>query len=120
MHKKKIDFVQIMNWFDGLNQQQKNQTLIKARICLDQSNPNEQILNDALEKVPLKPTMTPIVIFKTNNFKNALHKIASLPENENRKTFITLISIFKVADTKRRITWCKDGCSHEWHNLDKY
>jgi hypothetical protein len=62
--------------------------------------------------------MTPIVILKTNNFKIALSKILKLPEDEYRKAFITLITIYKESDTYRRNSWCKDGCSHEWHNLN--
>jgi hypothetical protein len=70
-----------------------------------------------LEAAPIKQTMTPVVIFKTQNLNAALDKMRKIGEDEWRKTFVTMLSIFKVADAKRRETWCKDGCTHEWHNL---
>jgi hypothetical protein len=59
-----------------------------------------------------------VVLFKTQNFKIAINKIEKLPYSELRKSFITMLSIFKIADTYRRETDCKNGCSHFWHNLD--
>ncbi|QLH47739.1 MAG: hypothetical protein HWD58_20295 [Bacteroidota bacterium] len=63
--------------------------------------------------------MTPIVILETNDFKTALLKICDLPENELEKSIMTLSTLFRYSDTKRRETFCKDGCNHEWHNIDK-
>ena len=40
-----------------------------------------------------------------------------LTETELRKSFIIMLSIFKIADTYRRETECKNACNHEWHNL---
>jgi len=62
--------------------------------------------------------MTPMILLKTQPFKTALLKINALPDNELKKGFITIITLFKFSDTKRREQWCKDGCTHEWHNLD--
>ena len=113
-----INLEQIMIWFDSLDLESKMNSITKARIFLEQSHPTEEIIKAGIQTVPLKQTITPIVLFKTNNFKNAIHKIRSLPENENRKVFVTLISIFKISDTRRREFRCKNGCSHEWHNLE--
>ena len=62
--------------------------------------------------------MTPVVLLKTLTLKNAINKIENLPDSELRKSFIILLTIFKMADSYRREIICKNACSHEWHNLD--
>ncbi|WP_405293041.1 DUF5958 family protein [Algibacter sp. Ld11] len=106
-----------IEWFDSLSDSDRKRAIFLTKFFTEQSHPNEKIIETAISKIPLKPTMTPIVILKTNNFKVALSKISKLPEDEYRKAFITLITTYKESDTYRRNTWCKDGCSHEWHNL---
>lgn len=116
--QEKISLERILDWFENLNLEEQRKTISRARLCLDQSHPNKETIEKAIELIPLKPTVTPIVLLKTQGLKIALQKIVLLPDNENRKVFLTLISVFKVADTIRRNTWCKDGCNHDWHNLD--
>ncbi|MFJ9854460.1 DUF5958 family protein [Streptomyces sp. NPDC101150] len=42
---------------------------------------------------------------------------AGLPAAEHVKAFRVLVSVFAVADTRRRETYCKGTCGHAWHNL---
>ncbi|MFJ3673702.1 DUF5958 family protein [Streptomyces sp. NPDC090106] len=42
---------------------------------------------------------------------------ASLPSAEHVKAFRVLVSVFAVADTRRRERYCKGACGHAWHNL---
>ncbi|WP_323185079.1 DUF5958 family protein [Kitasatospora purpeofusca] len=42
---------------------------------------------------------------------------AALPAEEHLNAFRVLVSVFSVADTRRRRTYCKDTCGHPWHNL---
>ncbi|MFE5941643.1 DUF5958 family protein [Streptomyces sp. NPDC056480] len=42
---------------------------------------------------------------------------AALPADEHVKAFRVLVSVFSVADTRRRQTYCKGTCGHAWHNL---
>ncbi|PBI91795.1 hypothetical protein BSF41_14040 [Flavobacterium sp. ACN2] len=79
---------------------------------------NSEAYQTAIDTIPLKPTYTPIVILKTFPTKIAFNKLASLPENENEKTVTTLLWIFKITDTERRNTECKNGCGHFWHELE--
>jgi hypothetical protein len=72
---------------------------------------------DAINTIPLKSTYTPIVILKSFPVKIAFNKLASLPENENEKILTSLLWIFRITDTQRRNTECKNGCSHFWHDL---
>lgn len=84
----------------------------------NKSDYNSEMYQMALHTIPLKPTYTPIVILKHFPTKIAFNKLASLPENENRKTIISLLWIFRITDTERRNTECKNGCGHFWHELE--
>ena len=80
-------------------------------------NYNSEAYQNALATIPLKPTYTPIVILKTYPTKIAFNKLLLLPENENIKTVTALLWIFKITDTERRNTECKNGCGHVWHEI---
>lgn len=108
-----------LQWFKNSDPTEYRSILAWLRLYLEQSHPDQQLIDDSLGKVPLKPTMTPIVLFKTHPYRVAAVTACDLPDNELEKTFITLLTLFKYADTKRREVFCKSGCTHEWHNLDK-
>ncbi|WP_406845429.1 DUF5958 family protein [Flavobacterium soyae] len=73
---------------------------------------NTETYQTAINTIPLKPTYTPIVLLKTYPTKIALQKLVQLPESENKKTITSMLWIFKITDTERRNTKCKNGCSH--------
>lgn len=79
---------------------------------------NTETYQNALNTIPLKSIYTPIVILKTFPTKIAFYKLAELPENENIKVITSLLWIFKVTDTERRNTECKNGCGHFWHEFE--
>lgn len=76
---------------------------------------NSEAYQRGINSIPLKPTYTPIVILKNSPTKIAFNKLVSLPENENKKIIVSLLWIFKITDTERRNTECKNGCGHFWH-----
>lgn len=79
---------------------------------------NTETYQRAINTIPLKQTYTSIVILKTYDTKIAFNKLRELPEAENKKTVTSLIWVFKITDTERRNTECKNGCSHFWHKLE--
>ena len=115
----KIELELILKAFNELTVDKKRSELSRLRIYIEQSHPTKDTISEAIRNMPIKNTMTPVVILETNEFKPALWKICKLPENELEKAIITLLTLFKYSDTKRRETFCKDGCNHEWHNIDK-
>ena len=117
--QEKINLEQILKWFDSLCFEKQHEVILLSQLYLKQAQPNKEIVEKFIELIPLKPTVTPIVLLKTKEFNLSLQKIVSLPKNEYKKAFITLISLFKSFDEIRRNKWCKNGCTHEWHNLDK-
>lgn len=108
-----------LQWFKNSDPREHRSILSLLRLYLEQSHPDQKLIDESLEKVPLKPTMTPIVLFRTHPYKIAAVTACALPDNELETTFITLLTLFKYADAKRREVFCKNGCTHEWHNLDK-
>lgn len=79
---------------------------------------NSEAYQLAVNTIPLKPTYTPIVLLKTYPTKIALQKLVQLPESENKKTITSMLWIFKITDTERRNTECKNGCGHFWHEFE--
>jgi len=115
----KLELEKLVVWFDSLDLDDKRKTIHLSRMYLEQSHPTQELLKIAIEQIPLKQTMTPIVLLKTKSLKIALNKIVELPDEEMKKAFISLVSIFKTSDTKRREIWCEGKCSHDWHNIHK-
>jgi hypothetical protein len=113
----KFDFDEGINWFNRLEKEKQKDVLNKLTLFIQQSHPTKETVDLGLETAPIKKTMTPVIIFKTQKLTDALTKMRTLPEDEWRKSFVTMLSVFRVADTRRRETLCKDGCTHEWHNL---
>jgi hypothetical protein len=115
-----LSLEKLLEWFDKLEINAQREILVLTRAYLEQAHPDPETVQLGIESIPMKATMTPIVLLKTQAFKIALNRILELPDQELRKSFISLITLFKIADTQRRTTKCKDGCYHEWHNLEKY
>lgn len=83
----------------------------------DKTTYNSETYQNAIHTIPLKPTFTPIVILKTFSAKMAFNKLEEIHKDEQHKTIISMLWIFKQTDTERRRTECKNGCRHKWHNI---
>lgn len=83
----------------------------------NKSNYNSDSYQRAIISIPIKQTFTPIVILNEFSTKIAFKKLSELPESEYEKIIISLLWIFKITDTERRETECKNGCGHYWHNI---
>ncbi|MFJ3786207.1 DUF5958 family protein [Streptomyces sp. NPDC090093] len=62
----------------------------------------------------VKPTANPSIMICMDPPR---HGFAGLPSAEHVNAFQVLVSVFAVADTRRRETYCKGACGHAWHNL---
>ncbi|MGL3002113.1 DUF5958 family protein [Flavobacterium sp. RSSB_23] len=83
----------------------------------NKSDYNSDSFQKAIVSIPIKQTFTPIIILNKFSTKNAFKKLSELPESEYEKIIISLLWIFKITDTERRETECKNGCGHYWHNI---
>ncbi|PKQ60317.1 hypothetical protein BZG02_19900 [Labilibaculum filiforme] len=115
--QNKLTDTDIMDWFDQLDLSSQKEIRDKLMMFMQQSHPTDELISNAIQTAPIKGTLTPVILFKTQTFNIAISKIVNLPDSELRKSFIIMLSIFKTADTYRRETDCKNGCTHEWHNL---
>lgn len=84
----------------------------------NKTNYYSETYQNAINSIPLKATITTVVILKNFSTKIAFNKLEKLPISEHRKIIISLLWIFKQTDTERRNTECKNGCGHEWHNIE--
>jgi hypothetical protein len=84
----------------------------------EKTNYNSETYQKAINTIPLKQSITPIIILKSYSTKIAFNKLEGLPETEHRNTIISLLWIFKHTDTERRKMECKNVCLHEWHNIE--
>jgi hypothetical protein len=115
----KISFDDGLDWFDNLDLIQQKEVIRLLVYFIRQAHPDKDSINLGLETAPIRLTMTPVVLLKTQeNYKVALDKIIALPDAEINKSFVTLMSVFKAADKKRREISCKNGCTHAWHHLN--
>lgn len=105
-------------WFEGQEPSNKKHILLAlSNICM-QAHPLLTEVPKAIEQSGLKPTFTPcVLLMQASSPEGSFGKIVSLPAIEQAKSFRLLISLFIIADTRRRETDCKNGCTHAWHNL---
>ena len=104
-------------WFDNLNLTEKKDIIIKLSMFVSQTKPKEKIELGLIFSPPYKRSTSSVILEKYDNTNVALSKIITLPDNELKNSFISLMRVFKVCDKIRRETECKDGCTHYWHNL---
>lgn len=103
--------------FDFIQTIQSLETFILNAIP-NKSSYESEAYRKAISTIPLKPTVTPIVILNKNSTKIAFGKLKDLPKYEEEKIITSLVWIFKVIDSERRSTDCRNGCCHFWHNID--
>jgi hypothetical protein len=66
-----------------------------------QSKPKDEDIELAIKESGLKPTFTPCVLLQKGVANHHLQKIVELPEVELSKAFVLLLSLFKVAYSRR-------------------
>lgn len=107
-----------IEWFDNCDVKLRESILQSLSYFLSQSHPTQEEVVNGIKLSGLKQTFTPFVLMMTRPFSEAIDKIKNLPPNEWEKAFILFISIFSIADKRRRETTCLNGCTHEWHNIE--
>jgi hypothetical protein len=107
-----------LQWFGALSSSEQGNVLNNLAHMTHQAHPRTEELAPAILRSGLKETFTPCVVLQTSDRPTqALSRIAALPESEHLKSFRLLMALFSIADARRRESECKDGCTHEWHNL---
>jgi hypothetical protein len=102
-------------WFEKLPFEKQLEILREISVYAQQAGLRESDVQNAIAKSGLKATYTPCILASKEKLKIQLAKILDLPRVEYLRSFVLLLSLFSVADERRRNNQCKNGCSHWWH-----
>lgn len=92
---------QLTERFSLLDLPQKKLFLNDILYLIMQSKSKDEDIEPAIAESKLKPTYTPCVLIKKGVANHNLQKLLELPENELKKAFVLLLSLFKIAYERR-------------------
>ncbi len=104
-------------WFDSSSEQERNEIMKALDLCIFQSHPTSEDIEQGIKKSGLKETFSPCVLVRKRPFNAARRKVLGMTDLDQKRAFRLFMAIFSVADERRRKTQCKNGCTHDWHNL---
>ncbi|MFI8964995.1 DUF5958 family protein [Streptomyces sp. NPDC053493] len=102
------------HWFSGLAPTHRQTVLQEVAGYAMQAHITAADGRAGVARSGVKPTANPSVMICTDPPR---YGFAGLPSAEHVEAFRVLVSVFAVADTRRRETYCKGACGHAWHNL---
>jgi hypothetical protein len=109
-----ISHEELVTLFAQMNFKEKKNFLGDFLFLIMQSKPKEDDIYSAIIESKLKPTFTPCIILNKGVANHNLRKIIELPENELNKSFILLLSLFRIA-YKRRFEIEKNSPGKWWY-----
>ncbi|MFE6064586.1 DUF5958 family protein [Streptomyces sp. NPDC056431] len=101
-------------WFSALSPAGRREVLREVAGYAMQAHITSADGHAGVARSGVKPTANPSVMICMDPPR---YGFAALPADEHVKAFRVLVSVFSVADTRRRKTYCKGTCGHDWHNL---
>ncbi|MGW6690692.1 DUF5958 family protein [Streptomyces sp. NPDC054961] len=101
-------------WFTSLSPARRQEVLHEAGLYAMQVHITAVDGRAGVARSGVKPTANPSVMICMDPPR---YGFAHLPADEHVKAFRVLVSVFAVADTRRRETYCKGACGHTWHHL---
>ncbi|MEU9086272.1 DUF5958 family protein [Streptomyces sp. NPDC048357] len=101
-------------WFSGLSPAGRQEALRQVGGYAMQAHITAADGRAGVARSGVKPTANPSVMICMDPPR---YGFSGLPADEHVKAFRVLVSVFSVADTRRRETYCKGACGHAWHNL---
>jgi uncharacterized protein DUF5958 len=104
-------------WFDEADLELRLEIMKSLDLCIYQSHPNKDDIEEGIALSGLKETYSPCVLIRKKPFNEARAKVLRMPKLDQHRAFNLFLSVFTVADTRRRNTECEGRCNHEWHNL---
>ena len=100
--------------FRKLDPSARSGVMHRLYLMAHQSHPLPDEVSLAIDQSGLKPTFTPCVMLSDGKIESQLSRVAKLPDDELDKSFLLLITLFQIADKRRRAD-CGDECQHWWH-----
>ncbi|MER7000020.1 DUF5958 family protein [Streptomyces sp. NPDC000410] len=102
------------SWFTGLSPARRQDVLQELAGYAMQAHITAADGRAGVARSGVKPTANPSVMICMDPPR---YGFARLPADEHVKAFRVLVSVFAIADTRRRETYCKGTCGHSWHHL---
>ncbi|MFJ2094976.1 DUF5958 family protein [Streptomyces sp. NPDC087901] len=102
------------SWFSALSPTGRQAVLQEVAGYVMQAHITVADGHEGVARSGVKPTANPSVMISMDPPR---YGFAALPPDEHVKAFRVLVSVFSIADTRRRQTYCKGTCGHTWHNL---
>ncbi|MFB6625498.1 DUF5958 family protein [Streptomyces sp. NPDC056374] len=102
------------SWFSALSSEERQAVLQEVTGYAMQAHITAADGREGVARSGVKPRANPSVMICMDPPR---YGFADLPADEHVKAFRVLVSVFSVADTRRRETYCKGTCGHTWHNL---
>ena len=106
-----------MEWFASASDETKSEIMRALDLCIFQSHPNKEDIENGIAKSGLKETYSPCVLIRKKPFNDVRQKVLNMSGLDQMRSFKLLINVFGVADERRRNEQCIGGCTHDWHNL---
>ncbi|WKU42683.1 DUF5958 family protein [Streptomyces sp. VNUA116] len=103
-----------VGWFSGLAPARRQEVLQDVAGYAMQAHITAADGRAGVARSGVKPTANPAVMICMDPPR---YGFAGLPAAEYVTSFRVLVSVFAIADTRRREMYCKGACGHAWHNL---
>ncbi len=106
-----------LQWFEAQNETAQDELLLGLAAMIKQAGARTADVLSAVQEAKLRPTCTPAVLLSKAPLDAQIAKAIQLPTNERHNTFLLLLMLLRVADSRRKADRCGGKCSHWWHNL---
>ena len=91
----------LVSSFSSIDENLQKAFFIDLLDLIQQSQTIDEDIELAIQESKLRPSFTPCVMLKKGVATHNLKQLISLPKNELQKTFILLLSLFKIAYQRR-------------------
>ena len=96
-----LSFQELLSYFKKLDIKKKRKFLSDLSFLIMQTKPLNDDIDRAIELGKLKPTFTPCVKIKKGLNSQIFKEIIDLPENEIEKSFVLLLSLYKILEKEK-------------------
>ncbi|MGW4895035.1 DUF5958 family protein [Kitasatospora sp. NPDC004240] len=101
-------------WFTALSPAGREEVLHQVGGYAMQAHITAEDGRAGVARSGVKPRANPSVMICMDPPR---YSFCGLPADEHLTAFRVLVSTFAVADTRRRETYCRGTCGHDWHHL---
>lgn len=96
-----VDISPILSLFQTFDVEKKRDYLEEIASLILQSKPDENDIESAIKESQLKATYTPCVLLKKGVGHHNIKRIITLPDTELEKVLRLLLSLFRIAYSRR-------------------